>query len=95
MSIVPKVSYQTSLNFTVKTRSRAKVNPDQYTMIPADAKILKLLIGEGKTDLESKKAFVEDAGSESDNVTYCSNFIRMDGSTRMNTPIFQVYISTG
>ncbi|KAK3177711.1 hypothetical protein Dsin_033052 [Dipteronia sinensis] len=30
----------------IKTRSRAKANPDRYMMIPADVKILKLLVDE-------------------------------------------------
>lgn len=30
----------------IKTRSQARLNPDRYTTIPADLKILKLLVGE-------------------------------------------------
>lgn len=37
----------------IKTRSKAKANPDQYTLIPADLKILKLLLNDGKFELET------------------------------------------
>lgn len=38
----------------IKTRSQARLNPDKWTMIPADLKILKLLVDELKNAVTSK-----------------------------------------
>lgn len=50
----------------IKTRSQAKLNPDRYTTIPADVKILKILVDELRTSAESKFAHTAASGVPAD-----------------------------
>jgi hypothetical protein len=38
----------------IVTRSQAKANPDRYVMVPANVKILKLLINEANNDIDAE-----------------------------------------
>ena len=48
----------------IKTRSQAKLNPDRYTTIPADVKILKLLVEELSSAASSAQRFLQTGGLE-------------------------------
>ncbi|ETN42061.1 uncharacterized protein HMPREF1541_04000 [Cyphellophora europaea CBS 101466] len=54
----------------IKTRSQARLNPDRYTTIPADLKILKLLVGELDSAMSSTggrfNALAGDGGADDD-----------------------------
>jgi importin-9 len=50
----------------IKTRSQARLNPDRYTTIPADLKILKLLVSELDSAMSSQGRFNALAGGTAD-----------------------------